>query len=157
MYPFILRRHRFIGPWTRWNLILQALYWGCTLGCTGIGVRTLAQASARAGSLAVIQLVPLFFGGHLSIAADLIGMSLLTFRQIHSSMGIMTVVLSMFHVLVNILTGQRLNFQDDLQLYGFVVWSLRWRLTKHTYIFLGGGFPRTTYASDLSTHSKTVV
>jgi len=127
VYPFILHRHRFIGPWTRCYLFFQLLYWGCTLGCTSIGVKTLAQASARAGSLAVIHLVPLFFGGHLSFAADLIGMPLLTYRQVHRSMGIVASVLSIFHVLVNIITGQKLNFQDDFQLYGFVVRSLRWR------------------------------
>jgi hypothetical protein len=98
------------------------------LGCTGIGVKTLAQVSARAGSLAVIHLVPLFFGGHLSLAADLIDMPLLTYRQVHSSMGIVASVLSMFHVLVNVITGPKLNFQDDFQLYGFCGKGLlRWR------------------------------
>lgn len=76
VYSVVLRRRRFLGPWTRWYLVLQVFYWGVTLSCVCIGVRTLAQAGARAGTLSVIQLVPLFFGGHLDFAADLIGMPL---------------------------------------------------------------------------------
>lgn len=121
VYPFILHRYHFVGPWTRCYLVLQLLYWGCTLSCTGVGVKTLTQASARAGSLAVINLVPLFFGGHLGFAADLIGMPLLAYRQVHSSIGMVASVLTIFHVLVNVSTGPKLNFQDDFQLYGFVV------------------------------------
>lgn len=121
MYPVILRRHRLLGPWTRCYLICQLLYWSVTLSCTSIGVRTWAQAGSRAGTLAVVQLVPLFFGGHLGFAADLIGIPLLTYRQLHGSIGTMVFVLSLFHVLINLLDNKRFSFQDDIQLYGFVV------------------------------------
>lgn len=121
VYPIVLRRQRLVGPWTRWYLLLQLVYWGVTLSCTSIGVRTLAEAGARAGTLGVIQLVPLFFGGHLGFAADMIGMPLLTYRQIHGSIGTLAFVLSLFHALVNLITGPGFSFRNDLQLYGFIV------------------------------------
>lgn len=121
VYPIVLRRRRFLGPWTRWYLLLQFVYWGVTLSCISIGVKTLAQAGARAGTLGVIQLVPLFFGGHLGFAADLIGVPLRAYRQIHGSIGTLVFVLSLFHALVNVINGPGLSFQNDLQLYGFIV------------------------------------
>jgi hypothetical protein len=121
VYAVVLRRRRFLGPWTRWYLILQFLYWGITLSCVSIGVKTLAQAGARAGTLGVILLVPLFFGGHLSFAADLLGMPLLAYRQVHGSIGTSVFVLSLFHALVNVITGPGLSFQNNLQLYGLIV------------------------------------
>jgi hypothetical protein len=76
------------------------------LSCTGIEVKTLAQVSARAGFLTVIHLVSLFFEEHLSLAADLIDMPLLIYQQVHSFIEIVASVLSMFHMLVNVITDQ---------------------------------------------------
>ena len=121
MYSFILHHYYFVESWTHCYLILQLLYWGCILSCTDIEVKTLTQASAKADFFAVINLISLFFEEHLSFAADLIDMPLLTYWQVHSSMRIVASVLSIFHVLINVLTGQKLNFQDDFQLYDFVI------------------------------------
>jgi len=77
--------------------------------------------SAKADILDVIQLVLLFFKKHLSFAADLIEVLLLAYQQIHSLIETLIFVLSLFHALVNIITGLSLFFQNDLQLYGFIV------------------------------------
>ncbi len=134
------------------------LYWGCTLSCTCIEVKTLTQASARAGFLAIIHLVPLFFEEHLSLTANLIDMPLLIYQQVHSSMRIVTSVLSMFHVLVNVLTDSKLNFQDDFLLYDFVirVFYAEDEL-KILTSFLERSFSRITYAFYLLISLKTLL
>jgi hypothetical protein len=60
----------------------------------------ISQAGLRAGTLAVINLIPVFAGPYLSTLADLLGMSLSMFRQIHRSAGVTAVALAIFHVLV---------------------------------------------------------
>ncbi len=71
-------------------------------------------------------------------------------------MRIVTSVLSMFHVLVNVITGSKLNFQDDFQLYDFVirVFYTEDELEILTS-FLRESFSRITYASYLLISLKT--
>jgi hypothetical protein len=45
-------------------------------------------------------LILLFLGPHLSFLADIIGVSLSTFQQIHRSAGLMSLGLVVFHTLV---------------------------------------------------------
>ena len=138
VYPFMIRRHWFLDPWTRGYVISQLVYWGLTLSCTGIEARTLVQASSRAGTLATIQLVPLFFGDHLSFAADLMDLSLHMYWQLHSSIGIMTLILATFHVIITLSNQQQFSFQDDLQLYGFIMSASGSRWSKLLMLILGG-------------------
>jgi len=118
------------------------------MSCTSIEARTLAQASSRAGTLAIIHLIPLLFEAYLSFAADLMGLSLHIYQQLHGSMRTMTLILAIFHVITTLSNRQQFFFQDDLQLYRFIVsssgsrWSkllmmmLRRRLLDRTVYFL---------------------
>ena len=87
--PLVLRRHGLFGPMTRYQLFLQLCYLIGTFVCNSIGVGSLAQAGLRAGSLSAIHFIPLFFGGHLSFVADIIGVSIQNYRSIHGSIGFM--------------------------------------------------------------------
>ncbi|PVH67378.1 hypothetical protein DL98DRAFT_643971, partial [Cadophora sp. DSE1049] len=59
----------------------------------------IAKAGVRAGNLSLINMIPLFSGPHLGSLADLLGISLSTFRLMHRSAGIMSCSLVLFHVL----------------------------------------------------------
>lgn len=133
VYLIVLCQRRFLKLWTHWYLLLQFVYWEVTLSCINIEVKTLTQAGARADTLNVIQLVSLFFKKHFSFIADLIKVLLLAYWQIHSSIETLVFVLSLFHALVNVITDLSLFFQNDLQLYGFIVrlthcwiWKRHW-------------------------------
>lgn len=121
IYPFVFRRHRFLTPITRFHFLLQSVYWIGTFICSSFGVRDLREAGARAGALAVIQFMPLFFGNHLSFAADLLGISLRSYRRFHSSAGLMAGILGSFHVAINLRHGTNLNLKNQMRLYGFIV------------------------------------
>ena len=69
-------------------------------------------SSLRAGTLSITNLIPLFAGPHLSTLADLLGVTLSMFRQIHRSAGVMAVLLAVFHVLVAV--ASRPSFALDL-------------------------------------------
>ena len=68
---------------------------------------------------AMINLIPLFAVPHLSTLADLLGVTLSTFRQIHPSAGVMAVALTIFHVLV--MVASQPSFPLDLSHNQFAV------------------------------------
>ena len=137
VYSIVLHQRQFLKLWTHWYLLLQFVYWEVTLSCISIEIKTLTQVSAKADILDVIQLVSLFFKKHLSFAADLREVLLLAYWQIHSLIETLIFVLSLFHALVNVITDLSLFFQNDLQLYGFIVclthcwiWKRHWCHSK---------------------------
>lgn len=106
-----LRRHRFAGPWSRADVLIQLMYLVINLFLIGFRVTSLKQAGQQAGLISMINMVPLFFGFHLSFVADLLGISLTTCRRIHRSTGAMTFVLG----LVNMLIGFQSNHTNSLR------------------------------------------
>lgn len=123
LYPFVSRRFRYLGPITRLELLLQACYWGGTVACNVIGIHTVAQAGSRAGTLSLINIIPLLFAGQLGFAADLIGVSLRAYVQLHGSLGLMTFVQGLTHVLISINLSS-FTVKDALHLYGLLVYTL---------------------------------
>ena len=107
VYRYALDRHRLLGPWSWASVLLQLIYIAGNIAClrvglshTGVQVSTFLQAGLRAGSLAIVNLIPSCASPHLGLVADLLGLSLDTVRRIHRSAGVMTVFLVVFHVIV---------------------------------------------------------
>ena len=114
-YRHILHRHRLLGPWSRAGVLLKLIYVAGNATCISLEVSqsrpeipTLSQAGFRAGTLLIVNLIPLFAGPHLGFLADLLGVNLSTIRQIHRSAGVMAVLLAAFHTLVAV--GSRPSF-----------------------------------------------
>jgi hypothetical protein len=98
-YPYLIRRHRFLGPWTYADIIIQLFYIAINAFCLSFRVTSdIAKAGMRAGNLSLINMIPLFLGPHLSFLADILGISLSTFRLIHRSAGLMSLGLACLHV-----------------------------------------------------------
>ncbi len=157
MYSIVLHQRQFLGSWTRWYLLLQFVYWEVTLSCISIEIKTLTQAGARADTLDVIQLMSLFFKKHLNFTADLIEVLLLAYQQIYSSIKTLIFVLSLFHALVNVITDLSLFFQNDLQLYDFIVCLTYFWMWKDTDVTLKRCLIDTIASSDLFIVLKTLL
>ena len=99
-YPFLIRRRRLLGPSSRADVLLQVVYLTINIFCLTFRVSSVKEAGARAGTLAMINMAPLFFGFHLSFLADILGISLSNFRRIHRMMGWMSLLLGLVHALV---------------------------------------------------------
>jgi len=84
-YPFIVRRHRLLGPWSRADVLLQLIYFTINMFCMTFRVTSVKEAGARAGTM--INMAPPFFGFHLSFLADILGISLSNYRRIHRMTG----------------------------------------------------------------------
>ena len=106
----------------RWRALLTLLYWLGTGACNIIGVRSLPEASNRAGTISIIHLIPLLFSDRLSFAADLLGLPLHSYLNLHGAMGFMTFVQGAIHILLFLLRNP-LRTGNTVQFYGLLVRS----------------------------------
>ena len=121
-YPQILHRHSLFGPWTPAGLIIHIVYISANLYCLEFWKLTASKVGLRAANLALINIMPLFLGAHLSFLADRLGVSLKTFRMVHRSAGMMSFAFVLLHILVVVARGVgafSLNVPENL--YGLVV------------------------------------
>jgi len=96
----LVGRHRFFGPWNFAQVSLQLVYLVANI-CASFRVSTAKEASVRAGHLSLINMMPAYFGFHLSFICDMLGVSLATYRLIHASTGTMSVLFGLLHVLIH--------------------------------------------------------
>ena len=89
--------------------------------CLGVHVSSIATAGVQAGNLSLINLIPLFLGPHLSFLADILGVSLSTFRRIHRSAGLMSLGLVLFHALVIVTSSTAFTLSNAKNLSAVVV------------------------------------
>ncbi|KAF2258055.1 hypothetical protein CC78DRAFT_538086 [Lojkania enalia] len=119
-YPRIIHRHRYFGPWSRADVIFQLFYIMANSFCVGFRVPDVSTAGLRAANLSLINMVPNFAGSHLSFLADILGVPLSTYQQIHRSSGIMSVSLLIFHVLTIIGSRNPFPLQVAENLWGLI-------------------------------------
>ena len=101
MYPYFLSRHRFLRPLTQASVLLQLVYIMLNIICIIVQVSTVRQVGLQAGTLSLINMVPLFAGLHYRFFADLFGISLNVYQRIHHSAGLMLFFFALFHVLTS--------------------------------------------------------
>ncbi len=122
LYPHVLRRHRFFGPWTRAQVLLHLLYLAVNIFCSIFGVFSVKELGNRTGILSLINMIPSYFGHHLSFVSDMLGLSIHNYRRIHASTGAMSVCLGLFHAVINVASVPNLKlFSVSGQLFGFIV------------------------------------
>jgi hypothetical protein len=78
------------------------MYITANIFCTSFHTSSISEAGLRAGTLSLINIVPLFAGPHLGFLADLLGVSINIYRRIHRSAGLMSFLLTLFHVIVGL-------------------------------------------------------
>ena len=123
-YPYLVRRHRYLGPWTRADIIIQLVYIAGNSFCLGFRVSDIAKAGVRAGNLSLINMIPLFLGPHLGFLADILGVSLSAFRLMHRSAGLMSSGLVLLHVLATLVSHTAFSLRGVTSLSAVVVSTL---------------------------------
>jgi hypothetical protein len=123
-YPYLVRRHKYLGPWSRAQVLVQLVYTAANILCISFldlsfQVSTIREAGLQAGAMSVINTIPLFAGPHLSFLADCLGVSLMTVRQVHRSAAVMASALALFHVVVAV--ASKPSFTLDLPQNTFAV------------------------------------
>jgi len=84
-------------------------------------VSTAKEANVRAGHLSLINMIPAYFGFHLSFICDMLGVSLATWRLFNTSTGTMSVLLGLLHVLIHAAGKPNVKAGESWQMYGLIV------------------------------------
>jgi hypothetical protein len=98
IYPRIIRRYRYFGPWSPAGVILQLAYAAMNLFCASFKAPNILVVSSRAANLSLINMIPIFAGAHQSFLADVLGVSLNTYQRVHRSTGTIAFLLLVFHI-----------------------------------------------------------
>jgi hypothetical protein len=127
-YPYLLHRHRFLGLWSRADVLVQLIYIAANIIClivtiskSGLKVSTISESGLQAGSLSLINMIPVFASPHLGFLADLLGLSMSTYRHHHRSAGIMSCALTVFHVLVVVASQPSFSLDLPQNLFAVIV------------------------------------
>ena len=99
-YPYLLNRHQILGPWTHGNVLLYLVYGAVNIFCIAFRATSANTVGRRAGTLSLINMAFLFPTIHLSLLADILGISLKTCQCIHHAVGWSASALLSLHILI---------------------------------------------------------
>ena len=97
LYPWIIGPHRLCGPWTPVGLILRCAYLGVNGFLVGFPPHDWHTAASRAGTLALVNMAPLYLTWSHDEVASIFGVSLMSYRHIHATVGWIIVMLIVLH------------------------------------------------------------
>ncbi|KAJ5737271.1 uncharacterized protein N7483_002503 [Penicillium malachiteum] len=99
VYPCVISRHYFFGPWSRIVVCFYLVYMTLNSVVLFYNSHTISLESVgrRAGSLSIVNMIFPLLAGHLSHSADLLGLSLTLYRKIHRASGWMAIGLVILH------------------------------------------------------------
>lgn len=120
MLPYLFHHRCFLGPISLLHAGLHMLHLGGTLTCNIAGVHDISTACSRAGSLAVLHLIPLLFVSNLSIAAEIFGFSLSVYHHFYHALEWMTILQVALHVTFAVYKTA-LDLNDHAQWHGFMI------------------------------------
>ncbi|QSS65039.1 hypothetical protein I7I51_05880 [Histoplasma capsulatum] len=120
-YPYLIKRHRLFGPWTRANVLLYIVYGVVTIFFIAFRVPSASEAARRAGALSLVNMGVTFIATHLSFLADGLGISLKICRRIHRAAGWTAGVLLTLHIILHTpVQRAELSFRNHSNLFGFI-------------------------------------
>lgn len=121
VYPYVLGRHSFLGPWTRLGTFMHLSYVSIIAFILFFKSNSAHTLGRRAGSLALINLVFLVASFSLSRTADLLGISLKTSRRAHRAVGWIVFILSAIHVSITVIIESEAPAEAPNRIFGIVV------------------------------------
>jgi hypothetical protein len=120
-YPFAIQRYRFVGPISRFHFLLEIGYWTLTAVAASLRFSTLGQFGKNLGSLATVQLIPLFLGGTFDLASDVTKVSTRVLETVHRSLGRLIISLGILHALISGSQTPGFSWNSQLWLFGIIV------------------------------------
>lgn len=121
IYPAIVRRRKNSNRWSRINVLLLLMFFSANVVCLVIGYPSITRAGLRAGTLSLINMIILFAGPHLGFLADVLGVSVRTFRRFHVSAALVSLVLAIFHSILGVARKGNLSLRNPEDLFAIVV------------------------------------
>jgi hypothetical protein len=119
VYRHFVRQHSFVDSWSRLDVLLLTAYLAANLTCVFIDLPGTEKAGARAGTLSLVNMVLLYAGPCFSFVADILNISLRTYRRIHTCAGFTVFVLSTFHAIVAVVGKRDFSLNESQYLWPF--------------------------------------
>lgn len=116
-----LRQNGIIQPWKLQDVFIFLSYFGANVACVFVAFPGLPKAGLRAGRLALVNLVVLYAGPHLSFLADILNVPLSTYRRIHLTVGLTVFILAIFHIVVRALDLDAFPLNVSQNLFALIV------------------------------------
>ena len=126
-YPHLIHRHRLLGPCSRADILAQAVYVTANVLCFSFKASDFQKAGLRAGTLALVNVIPLFAGFDFGRLADILGLPLEKMRGVHVSAGVMSVVLMAIHVSTVLVQKVPFGLREGKNVFAVIVsrgWSV---------------------------------
>ena len=120
IYPHLIRRHTAIGPLTKSRFVLLVVVVGINAFFCAFKVSTTADLEVRIGSVALVNLIPLYLGIHHGFIADLLGLRIQFFRFLHTLAAMICLGQVVAHAIV-VRMNSGSSFAEENQLYGWIV------------------------------------
>ncbi|QKX63192.1 uncharacterized protein TRUGW13939_10361 [Talaromyces rugulosus] len=120
IFPFLLHRHSFVGPWTRGAVLVHTLYVATNLFCLCFRAMSRIDAARRAGALSMINMVALFATGNLTICTDIFRISRHLSLQIHRATACMVASLIGLHIVLVMTTQRSFPLTESDNLFGLI-------------------------------------
>lgn len=117
-YPYLLDRHRLIGPWTCVGTLFNLIYVAANLLGLLLWATSASEIGRRAGELSLANMVFLF-AAQIPFS-DILGVSFHTSRKMHRSAAWMSVVLLIIHIVTPILIN-RIDFAVRDNIFAVIV------------------------------------
>ncbi|EKG09128.1 FAD-binding 8 [Macrophomina phaseolina MS6] len=122
--PYVVGRHRHLGPWTRLDVLIWVAFFATNLFCVAMHVSSWSEAGRRAASLCLVNMIPLYGGTHVAHMADTLGVSRRTYLQIHRIAGVATLVAATFHVCVMLVARESISSENRHSLMALIVFGI---------------------------------
>ena len=122
-FPFLLRRHRHVGPWTRGTVFIHTLYGAINIFCLCFHALSSVDAARRAGTLAAVNMIVLYVTGDLSGYPDVLSISRRSCQQIHRATAWMVASLLILHIILTVTTQEGFSLQKSGDLFALIVSS----------------------------------
>ena len=122
IYPVFIKRRRDWKGFTRFQSLLVGGYFVINGFCMGMGI-DIHDTSAliiRSGTMASINMIPLFFGGRTSTIVNFLGISLHSYYLAHHWIGRVVVIQGLIHMGLVLRYRSPWTF-DTLQISGITV------------------------------------
>lgn len=119
-----LRRRGFLRLWSLNDIVVLLAFWGANFSSLFVFYSSMSDTGKRAGRLSVINLIILYAGPHLSFLADLVGLTIPTYRRLHASVATTSLCMAILHVVVAGLDRISFPLQARENLFGLIVSNL---------------------------------
>lgn len=121
IYPCLVGQPSVLSSWSRSDALLLAAYVAANLTCIFVDLPTVEKAGARAGTLALINMILLYLGPCLSFIADMLHIPLRAHRRLHACAGHIVWILTLFHAIIAVAAQGNLSLDQTRNIWPLIV------------------------------------